>query len=152
MARRYIVTLAIVGAALGVVPARAYSTTVSQKTLTFSALPCSLACGYGDLDAGDDYACNDPMVPGSFADHVVKVPSKANYLIFRATPTIDWDLFVCRSGKVLRYSATRYLNTIAEQETIGMYVKPGVSYRLRAYNERDVEDLTATVMFRYVKF
>ena len=89
---------------------------------------------------------SDPTVAVSASDRVVKVPSTANFMIFTATPELDWDLMVCRDGKRVASSA----NGLGVRETIGFFVKPGYSYRLRAWNWADVNALPAQLTFKRI--
>ena len=121
---------------------------------------------FGVIDSTDSQsaACTAPSPAGSFADVVATAPKGTNYLVFSATPTVDWDLFICakptrgNNGKLLAVGA----NPVADANdptmtcAIGCYeevhipVVAGRKYVLRAYNWSDPDNLTAKYTFRHI--
>ncbi len=135
-----LITLAM----LTVAPAKAETRILLSRSHTFkTAVPCSVACSYTFDEAST--ACTKPGPPGTYADKVVTAPRYSTYLIFRAYPVTDWDIFVCYGTKLMGYS----YNSVEESERIFARVVSGRKYTLRAFNFADAEPLPARYVFGY---
>lgn len=201
MIKRAILLASIGALVLALTPAQ--SKTLERKDVTFSAEPCHITCPYwmdptsvpdpakfdpttsdpapwllgveGVVLTDDQMWCGDNGL-ANYDELKVRAPKKADMLVVRAWPEVDWDIAVCRvtpSGK-LRFMAYSANSTFPEDPTdpigtfndivtapnmlcqgaslscpekVGVAVKGGKRYVIRAYNWFDPADLPARYTF-----
>jgi len=186
---RMVSMLAVACVTAAVVPVNAYPTgeqlNVWRETTFTAPIPCSVVCPYwlndlntdADADGAEDVSfnsCDNPggmggslgAAPGahqpgvSYADHPAEpAPAGARLLIFEASPTLDWDLFICSEDdddEVIICSCVPDCEVagipnppvpLGCSETVVRGVHEGGSYVLRAYNWSDPLPLQARYCF-----
>lgn len=135
---------------------------VGKKNVSWQApVPCAAAgCPYlsfRDTATGESACTRSPQFspPGSWADVNVKVPAKVGgrvpqAIVVRISPSVDWDLFVCR----LEHGDYVYAGngepppdcSVGCKEEAKVSVLPGQTLLLRAWN---FSDANATLQGQY---